>query len=202
MSDFDDLVYIDEIRKDPTYMAKIENPTQQLQLAAICFDPRCILYIKDPSENTQTLAGEMRPHLIHYMSDPEPYTDTLRRVFSRNPSLIETYDRPISDEAKLTIIANSPSCILFFNRKESLTYDMIWKAVYTAPDLFFNIMCVKDNTIHIDKELILLVIKRSWELDTYSTMMMHYCYLYLGEEYINDIEREVNKSKLTYGPMD
>ena len=63
-------VQLAAVKENPHSIKYIKNPSQEVQLAAVEKNPYSIRYIKNPTQKVQLAAVEKNPHSIRYIKNP------------------------------------------------------------------------------------------------------------------------------------
>jgi hypothetical protein len=104
------LLYLSDLQELDYKFNKIDNPSEEFQLAGIKYFPKYIKWIDNPSENVQLTAIELDPDVIQYIKKPTENVQLL--TVKKNPLLIGYLKNP-SENIQLEAIMQDFTAIYY-----------------------------------------------------------------------------------------
>ena len=101
-----------QVQKDPESIARIKNPSEEVQLAAVRLVPSTISYIKNPTEAVQIAAVTDDPDTIQYIKKPSE--EVQLAAIAGYPGVIRLIKKP-SEKVQLAAITKFPGVISSIN---------------------------------------------------------------------------------------
>lgn len=118
------------IQQYPKLLQFIDNPSDDIIIAAVRKDPLVIEYVDNPSERVQFAAVHGSPYAIQAMRNP---TDkVLIRTINDHPSVFELIDRP-SENVQLAAVRIDPSNLQFISEPSK---DVVIAAMILDPHVY------------------------------------------------------------------
>ena len=94
-----------ELGKNPQLITAVENPTEEVQLAAVRQKADCLLQLREPTEKVCLAAIAENPEMIRYIHEPTEKMQLL--VVRRNPEMITLLENPCERAQLLAVMADS-----------------------------------------------------------------------------------------------
>ena len=116
------IVQLVAIKKTPSAIQYIENPTLKFQMIAVNKNKKALLGIKNPAEEVQIIAVKTYPILLKSIKNPSKEVQ-LEALKNGSGNLIKFIDNP-TDEMKFIVLKKDP---VIFKHLTGITKEMVFK---------------------------------------------------------------------------